>query len=97
MDLRRTFAMNLERLRRQRGLSQEELALEAGINRTYISDLETAGIKKRITPASLKKKRKDDGKGPYVGLEIIGKLADVLGVEGADLLKKAKPTSPKRK
>ena len=35
------FATNLRRLRHQRGLSQEELAYEAGINRTYVSKLET--------------------------------------------------------
>ena len=40
MDLRRTFARNLKRWRRERGLSQEELALRAGIDRTYVSALE---------------------------------------------------------
>jgi transcriptional regulator with XRE-family HTH domain len=42
MDLRDTFATNLRRLRHAKGLSQEELADIAGINRTYISKLETA-------------------------------------------------------
>jgi transcriptional regulator with XRE-family HTH domain len=77
MDLRRTFAANVVKLRAERGISQEELAHLAEINRSYLSDLETGKT--------------------YVGLEIMGKIADVLGVEGADLLKKAKPTSPKRK
>lgn len=35
------FAINLRRLRHAKGLSQEELAHEAGINRTYVSKLET--------------------------------------------------------
>jgi transcriptional regulator with XRE-family HTH domain len=31
---------NLRRLRQQRGWSQEEFAFEAGLHRTYVSDLE---------------------------------------------------------
>jgi transcriptional regulator with XRE-family HTH domain len=41
MDLRQVFATNLRRLRHERGLSQEELAFRARINRTYLSKLET--------------------------------------------------------
>jgi transcriptional regulator with XRE-family HTH domain len=41
MDLRDIFASNLRRLRNERGLSQEELADAADINRTYLSKLET--------------------------------------------------------
>lgn len=67
MDLRQVFAANLRRLRRQKGLSQEALAYEAGVNRTYLSKLEIGAS--------------------YVGLEIIGKLAAVLGIEPAELLK----------
>jgi transcriptional regulator with XRE-family HTH domain len=67
MDLRHVFAANLRRLRHKRGLSQEDLAHEADINRTYMSKLEKGGS--------------------YVGLEIIGKLATVLDVEPAELLK----------
>ena len=40
MDLRQVFASNLRRLRYERGLSQEALAYEAGVNRSYISKLE---------------------------------------------------------
>jgi transcriptional regulator with XRE-family HTH domain len=40
MELREVFAHNLRHFRRQRGLSQEALAAEAGIDRTYISALE---------------------------------------------------------
>ena len=67
MDLRDVFASNLRRLRHASGMSQEELADQAQINRTYVSKLETG-----VT---------------YAGLEIIGKLADVLGVEATELLK----------
>jgi transcriptional regulator with XRE-family HTH domain len=41
MDLRGIFSSNLRRLRHVKGLSQEELAHEADVNRTYISKLET--------------------------------------------------------
>ncbi len=67
MDLRNVFAAKLRRLRHAKGLSQEDLAYTADINRTYISKLEK-GIS-------------------HPGLEIIGKLAVVLGVEPAALLK----------
>jgi transcriptional regulator with XRE-family HTH domain len=40
MDLREVFALNLRRLRHQKGFSQEGLAHEAGINRSYMSRLE---------------------------------------------------------
>ncbi len=35
------FARNLRRLRHEKSLSQEELAHLAGVNRTYLSKLET--------------------------------------------------------
>jgi transcriptional regulator with XRE-family HTH domain len=41
MDLRDILAANLRRLRHAKGLSQEELADAAKINRTCISKLET--------------------------------------------------------
>jgi transcriptional regulator with XRE-family HTH domain len=40
MDIRQVFAANLRRLRHAKGLSQETLAYEAGINRSYLSKLE---------------------------------------------------------
>ncbi|MBN9051545.1 MAG: helix-turn-helix transcriptional regulator [Rhizobiales bacterium] len=61
MDLRQVYAANLRRFRHEKGLSQEELAYEADVDRTYISKLETGAT--------------------YVGLEILGKIADVLGVD----------------
>lgn len=42
MDVRRRLARNLVRLRHERGFSQEELAEESQIHRTYMSDLERA-------------------------------------------------------
>jgi ribosome-binding protein aMBF1 (putative translation factor) len=40
MRVREIFAKNLRRLRTERGLSQEETAHRAGIDRTYVSALE---------------------------------------------------------
>ena len=40
MDLRDVFAANLRRLRHVRRLSQDELAYEADISRSYLSQLE---------------------------------------------------------
>jgi transcriptional regulator with XRE-family HTH domain len=67
MDLRQVFAANLLRLRHTKGLSQEDLAYEAEVNRTYMSKIEKGAT--------------------WVGLEIIGKLAAVLEVEPAELLR----------
>jgi transcriptional regulator with XRE-family HTH domain len=67
MDLREVFATNLRRLRHAKGLSQDELAYEAGVSRSYLSQLEKGAF--------------------YASLKIVGKLAAVLGVEAADLLR----------
>lgn len=40
MNIREILAANLKRYRRERGISQEELAHLADIDRTYISSLE---------------------------------------------------------
>jgi len=66
MHLRLVFTTNLKRLRSEHGLSQRNLALRAGLNRSYLSRLENG---------------KNDPR-----LEIIGKLAKVLGVTPAKLL-----------
>jgi len=66
-DLRKAFAANLRRLRHDSGKSQEDLAFDAGVNRTYLSKLEKGAS--------------------YPGLEIIAKLAAVLEIEPAGLLK----------
>jgi len=71
MDLRQIFAANLRRLRHAKGLSQEELANSADVNRTYMSKLEKGAS--------------------YVGLEIIGKLAETLAVDPAEFLRQPIP------
>ncbi len=40
MDLREVFATNLRRLRNAKGLSQDDLAYEAEVSRSYLSQLE---------------------------------------------------------
>ena len=40
MDLRETFAANLRRIRNVKGLSQDDLAYEAEISRSYLSQIE---------------------------------------------------------
>jgi transcriptional regulator with XRE-family HTH domain len=68
MDIRDVFATNLRRLRNERGLSQDDLAYEAEISRSYLSQIEK-------------------GKGFYASLKIIERLANVLQVASADLLR----------
>ncbi len=40
MDLVQLLGENVRRIRKERGLSQEELAFRAGMKRSYVSDLE---------------------------------------------------------
>ena len=40
MEIQRRLARNLVRLREERGWSQEELAYQAGLHRTYVSGIE---------------------------------------------------------
>ena len=61
------FAANLRRLRHEKGLSQDDLAYEAEVSRSYLSQLEKGAF--------------------YASLKIIGRLAEALGVEPAELLK----------
>lgn len=57
MDVRTLLARNVRRLRVERGLSQERLAVDAGIDRTYVSKLErevhsvTIDVMQRIADA----------------------------------------------
>ena len=67
MDLREVFATNLRRLRHEKGLSQDDLAYEAEVSRSYLSQLEKGVF--------------------YASLKIIGRLAEAMGVEAAELLK----------
>ena len=41
MDFRQVLATNLRRMRRAKGFSQESLAWEAGVNRSYMAKVET--------------------------------------------------------
>ena len=40
MDLPKVLGRNVREWRKRRGLSQEELAFESGMKRSYVSDLE---------------------------------------------------------
>jgi transcriptional regulator with XRE-family HTH domain len=75
VDIRDVLALNLRRLRQAKGLSQEELAHQAEIDRTYVSALE------RTVYAA--------------GIDVVDRLARVLGVEVADLLKRPTPKAKK--
>ena len=61
------FATNLRRLRHAKGLSQDNLAYEAEVSCSYLSQLEKGTF--------------------YASLKIIGRLAEALDVEPAELLK----------
>ena len=76
MDYRQVFAANLRRIRHEKGISQEDLAHEAEVNRTYMSKVEKGDT--------------------WVGLEIMVKLGDALGVEPADFLQPPPKRTRKR-
>lgn len=40
MDIRKKVGQNLARIRKEKGLSQEELAFQCDLHRTYISGIE---------------------------------------------------------
>jgi transcriptional regulator with XRE-family HTH domain len=40
MDLRELFATNLRRLRNEKGLSQDDLSVDADMSRSYLSQIE---------------------------------------------------------
>lgn len=48
MDIRRQLGLNVQRIRRERKWSQEELAFESGLHRTYISGSEQGARNPRI-------------------------------------------------
>lgn len=77
MEIREVLALNLRKIRRAKGLSQEELAHRAKIDRTYISALERS-----VYAASI---------------DVVDRLARVLGVEAADLLKRPPVAATARK
>lgn len=49
MDVKQRLGSNLRRLREAKGLSQETFAFEAGIHRTYVSDIERGARNPTIT------------------------------------------------
>lgn len=49
VDVRQRLARNLRKLRLAKGVSQEAFADEAGLHRTYISDLERGARNPSIT------------------------------------------------
>jgi transcriptional regulator with XRE-family HTH domain len=49
VDIRERLAKNLRRLRQEKAWSQEQFAFEAGIHRTYISDIERGARNPTIT------------------------------------------------
>jgi len=40
MDIRRQLAQNMRRYRKEKGVSQEQLAFDCGLHRTYVSGVE---------------------------------------------------------
>ena len=81
MGLKNDLATNLRRIREEKGFSQEGLAHDADVDRTYVGRLEN----RKASP----------------GLEIVEKLARILGVAPYELLmpppRKARPKSASRK
>ena len=49
MDIRERLGRNVRQLRQDKGLSQEGFAHEAGIHRTYVSDIERGARNPTIT------------------------------------------------
>lgn len=49
MEIRARLSLSMRRLRQSKGWSQEEFAHQAGLHRTYISDLERGARNPTIT------------------------------------------------
>ena len=49
MEIRERLSLNMRRLRQSKGWSQEEFAHQAGLHRTYVSDLERVARNPTIT------------------------------------------------
>lgn len=68
-DWRSTVGTNVRRARQRKGMTQEQLALEAKIDLTYAGGIERG----KRNPSVL----------------VLARVAEALGVEPADLLKRA--------
>lgn len=75
MDLRDVFAANVRHFRNAKGMSQDDLAHEASVSRSYLSQLEKGAF--------------------YASLNVVGRLADALGVDAAELLKRPAKRAPR--
>lgn len=71
MDIRRQVGLNVQRLRRGLDWSQEDLAYESGLHRTYISGIER-GVR-NPTVTVIAKIAKTLGSSPSALLEAPGK------------------------
>lgn len=49
MGIRKQVGLNVRRIRTERGWSQEELAFESGLHRTYISGIERGARNPTVT------------------------------------------------
>lgn len=49
MDIRKRIGLNVQRIRRARGWSQEQFAFESGLHRTYISGIERGARNPTVT------------------------------------------------
>lgn len=71
MNGRALLAWNVRKARAERGISQEKLAADSGIDRAYLSEIETEKAN--------------------VGLDVLDRLANCLGLAIAELLAKPEP------
>ncbi len=49
MEIRKRLGLNIRRLRREKGMSQEDFGFEAEIHRTYVSDIERGARNPTVT------------------------------------------------
>lgn len=67
MDIRKRLGRNVRRLRGEKELSQEAFAHEAGIHRTYVSDIERGARNPTITVVERLAKALDVAAGDLLG------------------------------
>lgn len=86
MNVRQTIGWNVRRLRVAKGLSQERLALETGIDRSYVGRVERGS--ENVTVATL------EAVATVLGVEVAALFAPV---EDAEPLPPSLPSGRKRK